>query len=41
MSVFKDNVIVITGASTGIGEELAYRLAPAWCQVGPHRAQAG
>ena len=27
MSTFKDNVVVITGASTGIGEELAYRLA--------------
>ena len=23
----KDNVTIITGASTGIGEELAYRLA--------------
>ena len=27
MSAFKDNVVIITGASTGIGEELAYRLA--------------
>ena len=27
MSAFKDNVTVITGASTGIGEELAYQLA--------------
>ncbi len=27
MSIFKDNVTIITGASTGIGEELAYRLA--------------
>ena len=27
MNAFKDNVVIITGASTGIGEELAYRLA--------------
>ena len=27
MSALKDNVTIITGASTGIGEELAYRLA--------------
>ena len=27
MSAFKDNVVIVTGASTGIGEELAYRLA--------------
>ena len=27
MSALKDNVIIITGASTGIGEELAYQLA--------------
>ena len=27
MSTFKDNVVIITGASTGIGEELACRLA--------------
>ena len=27
MSVLKDNVTIITGASTGIGEELAYQLA--------------
>jgi len=27
-SVFQDNVIIITGASSGIGRELAYQLAP-------------
>lgn len=27
MNTFKDNVTIITGASTGIGEELAYQLA--------------
>lgn len=27
MGVFKDNVVVLMGASRGIGEELAYQLA--------------
>ena len=33
MSALKDNVIIITGASTGIGEELAYQLAQQGAQL--------
>ena len=33
MSVLKDNVTIITGASTGIGEELAYQLAQQGAQL--------
>jgi short-subunit dehydrogenase len=33
MSSLKDNVIIITGASTGIGEELAYQLAQQGAQL--------
>ena len=37
MSSLKDNVVIITGASTGIGEELAYRLAVS-ARLAPCRA---
>ena len=33
MSALKDNVTIITGASTGIGEELAYQLAQQGAQL--------
>lgn len=39
---FKDNVVIITGASTGIGEELAYQLARqgAWLVLAARRINA-